>query len=73
MNNKSILIEFPNGRIRHYPIEDFDYYSVSNELEHKEENIIICIDDLSRSFTYELNEQGEIINKEKLCVLHQTC
>lgn len=67
MNYKSIIIEFSNGRIQHYSLENFDYFSVPNELEHKEENIIICMDDLPQSFIYETNEQGEIIHTEKIC------
>lgn len=64
MDYKTVIIELSNGQTRHIPMYEFDYYAHSNELEHKTEHIIICIDNLSRSFLYETDERGEIENKE---------
>ena len=64
MDYKTVIIELSNGQTRHIPMYEFDYYAHSNELEHKTEHIIICIDNLSRSFLYATDERGEIENKE---------
>lgn len=70
MQYNSIKITFPNGRIKTYPYSDFDYYIATNELEHKEENIIISLDNTSKSFVYETDEvSGEMVNKEYVSVV----
>lgn len=68
MSFKTIEIEFSNGRKRTFPSSNFDFYVSTNELEHKSDNIIITLSDLSHSFTYEQDElNGEITCKEYLC------
>ena len=70
MQFSSIEIKFPNGRVKTFLCSDFDYFVANNELEHKKDNIIITLDDLSYSFVYETDElSGEIINKEKILVM----
>lgn len=69
MQYNSINITFPNGRVKKYPYSTFDYYATTNELEHKEENIIISLTNTSKSFVYETDEfSNEMINKEYICV-----
>lgn len=69
MQYNSIKIIFPNGRVKTYPYSSFDYYAVTNELEHKMENIIIPLDDSSKSFVYEIDGLlEEIVNKEYISV-----
>jgi len=61
MTFDTVEIEFENGRRRTFPSSDFDFYAGTNELEHKSENIIIALSDLSKSFKYEEEElSGEI-------------
>lgn len=63
------MITFPNGRVNTYPYSAFDYYVATNELEHKEESIIITLDYIAKSFVYETDEMsGEIINKEYISI-----
>lgn len=69
MQYNSIKITFPNGRVKTYPYSAFDYYAATNELEHKEENIIVSLANTSKSFVYETDElSGEIINKEYISI-----
>lgn len=64
-----IKITFPNGRNKTFHYSSFEYYSSTKELEHKEENIIIKINDLSHSFVYKTDElSGEIVQKEYIYV-----
>lgn len=70
MQFTSVIITFPNGRIKHFASSDFDFFSSTNELEHKEENIIITLDDLSHSFVYETDElSGEMVCKKQIIVV----
>ncbi|MBQ0031144.1 MAG: hypothetical protein KBT32_12040 [Bacteroidales bacterium] len=63
-----IKIQYPNGRVTILPYSSFDLYA-TNELEHKEENIIITLDDITHSFIYETDViSGEIVNKEQIKV-----
>lgn len=65
MHYKSIKITYPNGIVKNYPYSAFDFYAATNELEHKEENIIISLANTSKSFVYETdNLSDEIVNKE---------
>ncbi len=66
MNYQTVILELPNGQTRHMPMNEFDFYAYTNELEHKKEDIIINIGDLAHSFLYETDERGEIINKETI-------
>lgn len=67
MQNKSIQITFPNGRVKTFPYTSFDYYAATNELEHNEENIIITLNDISHSFVYETDKlSDEITNKDSI-------
>lgn len=69
MQYNFIKITFPNGRVKFYPYSSFDYYTVTNELEHKEENVIITLNDLSHSFVYETDIlTDEITNRNFICV-----
>lgn len=69
MHYKSIKITFPNGRVKTYLYSTFDYYAATNELEHKDENIIITLDCTTKSFVYETDElSGEMINKEYISI-----
>lgn len=69
MQYNSIKITFPNGRVKTYPYSAFDYYAATNEIEHKEENIIISPAIISKSFVYEMDELlGEMINKEYISI-----
>lgn len=69
MQYNSIKIIFPNGRVKTYPYSSFDYFATTNELEHNVENIIILLDDISKSFVYETDElSGEMINKEYISI-----
>lgn len=69
MQYNSIKITFPNGRVKVYPYSAFEYYAAINELEHKEENIIISLAKTSKSFVYETDElSGEMINKEYISI-----
>ena len=69
MQYETIKITFPNGRIKLYSYSSFDFYASTNELEHKEENIIIMLNNLSLSFVYEIDVlSGEISNKENVSV-----
>ena len=64
-----IKIHYPNGRVKTFPYSSFDLYISTNELEHREDKLIITLDDLSRSFIYETDElSGEIVNKEMVIV-----
>lgn len=70
MQCNSIRITLPNGRTKDYPFFSFDYYAATNELEHKEENIIIALDDTAKSFIYETDElSDEIVNREYVSVV----
>lgn len=69
MHISSIEIQFPNGRIKRFNYSSFEFYSSTNELEHENENIIISLDNLMHSFSYEIDDcSGEIVNKEYLKV-----
>lgn len=69
MPYNSIKITFPTGRVKTYPYSAFDYYATTNELEHKEESIIITLDSITKSFVYETDElSGEMINKEYISI-----
>ena len=48
MKRDNITIIFPNGRIKHYCIDEFDMFYATNELEHRHENIIINVTELSQ-------------------------
>ena len=70
MQFTSVIITFPNGRRKHYAFTEFDFFRSANELEHKEENIIITLDNLSHSFVYETDElSGEMVCKEQVSVV----
>lgn len=70
MQYNSIKITLPNGRVIHYPYSSFDYYATTNELEHKEENIIISLGNVSKSFVYETEElSNEMVSKECISVV----
>ena len=66
MGNKisKIRITFPNGKIKTFAIREFEYFASVNELEHKEDNIIINLNQIKKSFIYDTNDNGEIINKD---------
>ncbi len=66
MKNKTIIIEFENGKSKTYSLSEFDFFAEPNELEHKEQCIIIKMSDLTKSFTYEIDENDEIIHKEAI-------
>ena len=69
MQYNSIKIILPNGRAKTYPYSSFEHYIAINELEHKKENIIISLNDTSKSFIYETDElSGEMINKEYIFI-----
>lgn len=69
MQYNSIKITFPNGRVKTYPYSAFEYYAVTNELEHNEENILIPLDNITKSFIYEMDElSDEMINKEYISI-----
>lgn len=63
-NISKIRITFPNGEIKTFDISDFEYFAPVNELEHKRENIIINLSQICKSFTYDTDDCGEIINKD---------
>lgn len=63
-NISKLRIAFPNGEIKTFDISDFEYFAPVNELEHKTENIIINLSQSGKSFTYDTDERGEIINKD---------
>lgn len=65
MNFTSIKITYPNGKCKSFTPSSFEYYSSTNELEHKQDNIIITLNDISKSFIYETDDlTGEITYKE---------
>lgn len=66
MGNKisKIRITFPNGKIKTFAICEFESFASVNELEHKEDNIIINLNQIKKSFIYDTNDNGEIINKD---------
>lgn len=65
MQYNSIKITFPNGKVKIFPYNSFEYYAATNELEHKDENIIITLNDISYSFEYETDKRfNEITNKD---------
>ena len=66
LNDFTII--FPNGRLCRYNIDDFVRFGSVNEHEHKSENIIINMTDHSKSFSYEVDEFGEIVNKEPITI-----
>ena len=66
MHDKVITITFHNGLSRKYPIDEFEQFGY--ELEHRTENLIIDIQQPSHSFTYETDDDGEIINKEPIVI-----
>lgn len=69
MQYNSIMISFPNGIVKTYPYSAFDYYIATNELEHKEENIIISLGNFSKSFVYEIDKlTGEMTYKEYISI-----
>lgn len=69
MHYNSIKITFPNGRVKAYSISCFDYYAATNELEHKEENIIVSLSNPSKSFIYETDKlSNEMVNKEYISI-----
>lgn len=57
-----IIITMSNGKVMEYHLADFERYG--NELEHKEENIIINTEKPKESFIYELSKRKEIENKD---------
>lgn len=57
-----IQIVMPNGFILDYCKTDFEQYDT--EFEHISENIILNTEEPEKSFIYETNNRGEIINKE---------
>lgn len=65
MGNKisKIKITFPNGKTNTFAICEFEYFASVNELEHKEDNIIINLNQIKKSFIYDINDIGEITNK----------
>lgn len=63
-NISKLRITFPNGKINTFDISDFEYFVPVNELEHKTENIIINLSQRAKSFVYEIDEHGEITNKD---------
>lgn len=70
MQYKSIKITFPNGRIKTYPFTAFEHYAPTNELEHKDGNIIISLDNTSKSFVYETDDlSNEMVNKEYISIV----
>lgn len=70
MQFSKVIVTLPNSRIKRFTSSDFDLYASTNELEHKEENIIISLDDLSCSFVYETDElSGEMVHKEQVSVV----
>ena len=71
MKRDNITIIFPNGRIKHYCIDEFDMFYATNELEHRHENIIINVTIPDLSFVYEKDEKGEIIHKEWIKIAFQ--
>ena len=62
------IILFTNGRKSRYIIDDFEKFNSVDELEHKTENIIINIKDPRKSFFYEVDRLGEIVNKEPITI-----
>ena len=69
MQYNSIKITFPNGRVNTLPYSSFDYYVTTNELEHKEKNIIISVGDTSKSFIYETDElSNEMVSKDYVSI-----
>lgn len=66
LDSSHIKLTFPNGRVRNFSIEEFNYYAATNELQHKTENIIISLNKPTSSFLYELDDAGEIAMKELL-------
>lgn len=62
--NSKIRITFPNGKIITFATCEFEYFASVNELEHKEDNIIINLNQIKKSFIYDVNDNGEIINKD---------
>ena len=62
-------ILFPNGKMCRYNIYDFEEFNSVNELEHNSENIILNTKDLNKSFAYEIDEFGEMTNKEPIRIL----
>ena len=69
MQYESIKITFPNSRVKTYPYSAFEYYAATNELEHKDESIIIPLDCITKSFVYETDElSGEMTNKEYVSI-----
>lgn len=61
-----VKLTFPNGRVRNFSIEEFDYYAATNELQHRAENIIISLNNPTSSFLYDLDDAGEIAMKDFL-------
>ena len=50
-------------------IDAFEEFNSVNELEHNSENIILNTKDLNKSFAYEIDEFGEMTNKEPIRIL----
>lgn len=69
----TITIEFPNGKKRHLTLGEFNYYAETNELQHKSELIIIRLDDITKSFIFELDDHDEILFKEYIGVKGIVC
>ena len=66
LNFQTVIVELLNGQTRHFPMNEFDYFAFSNELEHKEENIVVSIGNIAKSFIYETDERGEIVDCETI-------
>ena len=61
-NETFIYILFPQGNVRSFSKKEFDSYG--NELEHRTENIILNISEPQKSFVYETDYRGELVDKE---------
>ncbi len=59
-----ITITYPSGSIRTFSNRDFELFH--SELEHIIENIILNIEEPYKSFVYETDCHGEIVNKESI-------
>ena len=56
-----IKVTYLNGSIRTFSDEDFELFH--SELEHKIGNIILNIEEPDKSFVYETDCRGEIIDR----------
>ena len=64
-----ITVTYPSGSIRTFADEDFELFQ--NELEHKTENIILNTEEPYKSFAYETDCRGEIINRDPINIITQ--